>query len=51
MERIQKEFKTEIGTSKGFGYVAAISICIILSLPFICDIFSKFGQNKIHSQN
>jgi hypothetical protein len=50
LKRIEEVYKTEIETSRGFGYIAAIAICILLSLPLIGDILSKLGQNKVHSQ-
>jgi hypothetical protein len=50
LKDIEEKYKTEIETSRSFGYIAAIAICILLSLPLIGDILSKLGQNKVHSQ-
>lgn len=55
LEAIQREYKTAIETSTGFGYIAAIAICFLLSLPLMVDIHKlitkRFGQNKVHNQH
>jgi hypothetical protein len=46
IKRVNEEYKKEIIANKSFGYIAIISIAVLVSFVFIMD-FTKFCSSKI----